>query len=247
MALISIDLGGPGSTFSPPAPALQSPAKLKEFRPTTVFYVATDLSTWWPQDADWLARDCQLGDICYRRLDPEYFAWLKLRMHAVKAASNAGRVEPKAFDELRHRFNGLQDVAVGMFGESALLEAIRTIDAESYRPPLPDEFERPRPRVPVIERPNPASERLVRARRLVDAIRDQALALGWTMDGLYFSDGFERRPFAAKYGLVCYIRPQHRIGEVTRQSIELIGPPPTEARSQFYNPDVEQPWIRRTR
>jgi hypothetical protein len=29
--------------------------------------------------------------------------------------------------------------------------------------------------------------------------------------------------------------------EVTRQSIELIGPAPLEARSRFYNPNVDQP------
>jgi hypothetical protein len=63
------------------------------------------------------------------------------------------------------------------------------------------------------------------------------------MESLYFCDGYERRPIAASYGLVCYIGAQHRIGEVTRQSIELIGPPPSATRTRFYNPDVEQPWI----
>jgi hypothetical protein len=63
------------------------------------------------------------------------------------------------------------------------------------------------------------------------------------MESLYFSDGYERRPISPRYGLVCYIGAEHRIGEVTRQSIELIGPPPMEMRTRFYNPDVEQPWI----
>jgi len=80
-------------------------------------------------------------------------------------------------------------------------------------------------------------------RELVDDIRDEALALGWTSERLYFSDGYERRPFAARYGLVCYVHTKDPIGEVTRQSIELIGPPPLEVRSRFYDPDVEQPWI----
>jgi hypothetical protein len=35
---------------------------------------------------------------------------------------------------------------------------------------------------------------------------------------------------------------QDRICEVTRQSTEVIGPPPLEVRSRFYNPNVEQPW-----
>lgn len=94
--------------------------------------------------------------------------------------------------------------------------------------------------------PSVELERRSRARGLVDEIRDQALALGWTHERLYFSDGYDRRPLAAGYGLVCYVGTEERIGEVTRQSIELIGPTPTGARSRFYNSDVEQPWVKRT-
>lgn len=206
--------------------------------------MSTDLKMWRPHDPSFIARDCQIDDRCYRRLDPAYFAWLKLRMHAVKAAAEAGRVPAPVFDEARQHFNAMQSAAVAMFGEAALLEAVRTMDTDAYRPPLPDEDEPPKPAAPVSPRPNPEAERLARARELVDAIRDQALALGWTMESLYFSDGYERRPFAARYGLVCYIHAQDRIGEVTRQSIELIGPPPLETRSRFYNPDVDQPWVR---
>jgi hypothetical protein len=65
-------------------------------------------------------------------------------------------------------------------------------------------------------------ERGARARGLFDEIRHQALALGWTMESLYSSDGHERRPFAAGYGLVCYIGAEERIGEVTREWIEII-------------------------
>jgi hypothetical protein len=197
---------------------------------------------WRPRDPSFIARDCQIDDRCYRRLDPAYFAWLKLRMHAAKAAADAGRIPAQSFDEARQRFNTMQAGAVAMFGEAVLLEAVRTISLDGYRPPLPDEYEPSKPTAPVSTRPNPEAERLARARQLVDAIRDQALALGWTMESLYFSDGYERRPFAARYGLVCYVHAQDRIGEVTRQSIELIGPPPQEVRSRFYSPDVEQPW-----
>jgi hypothetical protein len=210
---------------------------------TEAIWVSTDLKMWRPSDPSFIARDCQIDDRCYRRLDPAYFAWLKLRMHAVKAAADAGRVPMQAFDELRQRFNQMQSLGVAMFGESALLDAVRAIDPEAYRPPLPDEYESPKQTVPISARPNPEAERLARARELVGAIRDQALALGWKMESLYFSDDYERRPFAARYGLVCYIHSQDRIGEVTRQSIELIGAPPLETRSRFYNPDVEQPWI----
>lgn len=55
------------------------------------------------------------------------------------------------------------------------------------------------------------------------------------MKSLYFNDGYERRPFAARYGLVCYIDRQYRIGAVTRQFVELIGSPPEEALLPFDN------------
>ncbi len=52
----------------------------------------------------------------------------------------------------------------------------------SLQPPLPDEFENPKPAEPVLARASPESKGLARARGLVDQIRDQALASGgpWT-------------------------------------------------------------------
>jgi hypothetical protein len=164
-------------------------------------------------------------------------------MHAVKGAAEAGRVSLEAFDDLRRRFNDVQVRAIETFGEQQLLKAVRTIDSETYRPPLPDEFEKTKPAEPVVATTSPESERLTHARALVDEIRDQALALGWTMESLYSSGGHDRRPSAAGFGLVCCIGAAERIGEVTRKSIELVGSPPMEGRSRFYNPDVEQPWI----
>jgi hypothetical protein len=167
-------------------------------------------------------------------------------MHAVQAAATAGRVTAEAFEELRQLFNALQARAIKAFGERELLGASRSLDPEKYRPPLPEEFEKQKPVGPVHARTSPQSERLARARVLVDQIRDHALAVGWSMDNLYFCDGYERRPIRPRYGLVCYVGAEQRIGEVTRPSIELIGPPPLEVRNRFYNPGVEQPWIKRT-
>jgi hypothetical protein len=195
-------------------------------------WVSTDLVLWRPKNPNFIARDCQINDRCYRRLDPEYFAWLKLRMHAVKDAVDAGRISKEAFEEVRARFNAMQEQAVAIFGAKTLLEAVRGLDLDGYRPPLPEEWEPIKtPAVPVQRRAE--SERLARARTLVDEIRDQALALGWAESLLYACEGYDRHP----------IRADQRIGEVTRQSIEMIGPLSRETRTRFYNPDVEQPWI----
>ena len=80
----------------------------------------------------------------------------------------------------------------------------------------------------------------------VDAVRDQALSLGWSEAQLYRNRGRFRFPCGQDYGLVCFLEEDSRIGEVTRQSIEIIGPPPQENRLYFYNPDVDQPWLKTT-
>ena len=80
---------------------------------------------------------------------------------------------------------------------------------------------------------------------VVDAIRDEALALGWTVESLYGTGNSTRALFGKACGLAGLLKPTHRIGEVTRQSIEIILP--NGARQRFYNPDVEQPWLRRVK
>lgn len=78
----------------------------------------------------------------------------------------------------------------------------------------------------------------------VDAIRDQALALGWNESQLYQNRGRLRFPFSSDYGLVCFIGGDKRIGDVTRQSIEiLVGSSPRESHMRFYNPEADRPWL----
>ena len=44
--------------------------------------------------------------------------------------------------------------------------------------------------------------------------------------------------------MTALLRPGTRIGQITRQWIEIISPPPHENTLRFYNPDVEQPWVK---
>ena len=105
---------------SVPAESPQVPAEINNLQTPRVLYVATDLSTWAPKCPERIARDCQIDDVVYRRLDPEYFAWLRARMFTVKRAADAGQVPAATFDELRARFNGIQAQAIDLFGEAAL-------------------------------------------------------------------------------------------------------------------------------
>ncbi len=72
---------------------------------------------------------------------------------------------------------------------------------------------------------------------MVDAIRDRALSLGWTEQSLYGTGGTTRALFGKACGLANLLKTTDQIGEVTRQSIEIILA--NGVRQRFYNPDVE--------
>jgi hypothetical protein len=211
-------------------------------------WVSADLKIWRPLYPTFIARDCGVDDRYYRRLDPAYFAWLKLRMDGIRAEAHAGHLPVPVFDEAQQRFDAVQCAAEAMFGEAALTEARRTFDLDAYRPPpLPGKHKPSKAAVSAVPGPTPEAARLERARELVDAIRDQALTLGRSADSLYCTDGYEPRSFAANRGLVCYIHSQDRIEEeVTRESIQIVRPP-LETTLRFYNPDLEQPWRQTTK
>jgi hypothetical protein len=204
--------------------------------PWTSLLVSTALDTWTTGQPEIFARDVQINDTAYRRLDPEYYAWLRSRMNLAKLAAGAGRLSPDAFDELREKFNAVHEWAVAHFGEERLREAVRNLDARNYTPPVAE------PDKPV--RPAPAAEHIAfDPVAMVDAIRDQALSLGWTEQSLYGTGGTTRALFGKACGLANLLKATDQIGEVTRQSIEIILA--SGVRQHFYNPDVEQPWIRR--
>lgn len=201
-------------------------------------FVATTVESWVTDRPHVFARDVQIDDMAYRRLDPEYYAWLRSKMNLAKMAADAGQLGREAFDELRVKFNAVHEWAVDYFGEAALLDAVRNLDARDYSPPVP-EPDAPRR----VARPPDAAP--ADAVVMVDAIRDRALALGWTHESLYATGGSARFTFGRARGLVCYLRPDDRIGEVTTHSIEIILA--NGVRQRFYNPNVDQPWIRRVR
>jgi hypothetical protein len=202
----------------------------------TSLFVSTSLDTWTTGQPEIFARDVQINDTAYRRLDPEYYAWLRSRMNLAKLAAGAGRLGPEAFEELREKFNAVHEWAVAHFGEDSLREAVRNLDTRTYAPPAAE------PDQPV--RPARSTETFAaETAAMVDAIRDQAISLGWAEEGLYGTSGETRTPFGKTCGLANLLKTTDRIGEVTRQSIEIILV--NGVRQRFYNPDVEQPWIRR--
>lgn len=204
----------------------------------SAIYVSTSLQYWITAEPHVFARDVQINDTAYRRLDPEYYAWLRSKMQLAKMAADAGRIGQDKFDDLRCRFNAMHLWAIEHFGESCLAEAVRTLDARDYVPPVAEQDAPSRA-------PSPAEAAFSEVVAIVDAIRERALSLGWTHDRLYANAGTHRVAFGMDRGLASFLKPGDMIGEVTAHSIEIILP--NNVRQRFYNPDVDQPWIRRVR
>ncbi len=99
--------------------------------PWTALFVSTSLDTWTTGQPEIFARDVQIDDAAYRRLDPEYYAWLRSRMNLAKLAAQAGRLGEEEFEELRGKFNAVHEWAMAHFGEDALREAVRNSDARN--------------------------------------------------------------------------------------------------------------------
>ncbi|MCB9759147.1 MAG: hypothetical protein H6739_04845 [Alphaproteobacteria bacterium] len=76
----------------------------------------------------------------------------------------------------------------------------------------------------------------------VEAIAEQALALGWERDQLFNTLG--RLIRGREYGLVCYLRPGSQVVEVTRQRIRFLLPNGIHHHN-LSNHRVPQPWTRR--
>ena len=209
-------------------------------------YVATNLETWEARppvrpDQDAICEPCG-----FRRLDPEYYAWLRSRMALAQKRYERGRLPTRQYEDLRQRFNTVHFWAVGRFGEQALLEATKSLDPTRYSPPTVKEPEEPSPPPPHLYPTDgdwrftePVSAETVAK---VDAIRDRALALGWSEAQLYQNRGRYSFPCGQDYGLVCFVHGDDQVGGITRQSIEIINARGTRLR--FYNHNVDQPWLR---
>ncbi|MHB9129979.1 MAG: hypothetical protein ACYDBB_02680 [Armatimonadota bacterium] len=72
---------------------------------------------------------------CYRRLSPEYYAWLRAQMLVARERHARGLLPDVHYQALRDRFNALHDVAMACFGEAALLQTIEHGNVTAYTPP----------------------------------------------------------------------------------------------------------------
>jgi len=226
---------------------------------TPVIFAATDMTTV-------IRKECPAnqGTVidngkCYRRLTPEYWAWFNHKYHLMEQALTNGKISEEMFEAILDRISKLYNHALALFGEEMLDNAVRTTDvrkldelikrenadaggnpgnvgARRSIPSLVVEREGNTPVAPKRRQPqvNPAAAK-------VDAIREQALALGWTRDQLYREDGIAYRD----WGLVRFLDPDDEIGEITDKRIKIINRK-TGKSLHFYNHCVDQSWIRKS-
>lgn len=237
-------------------------------------WVATDLDSFEEFDPRYgYELDCSP---VYRMLDATYYAWLRHRMENAKKAHAAGRMDDETFEVLRARFNTIHTWAVTHVGEDSLRKAVRTTNTKSYVPPSEstyaayrrtwdDAWSAFRGRVTPsrgdtcsgasADPPNGTGsggnrKDTIPAEALakVDAIRERAMALGWTESGLYGNSGQFPFPYGDGYGVARFVKSNCTIGEVTAEAIEIIQthnrPDGTVTCTSLrhYNPDVRQPW-----
>lgn len=220
-----------------------------------VVFVATDLEI---KEYAWVRTnetDIERGGKVFRRLSPEYFAWLRSRTVTARAAHKAGKLPEEAWNTLRQRFNALQELAIREFGKESLQEILRSFSPKNYRPPAlrPELREKP-VKVPRKDWIYPGNQAwkckqpvTSQAVAKVDAIREEAMAKGWSETRLYQNQGRFRFPCGEDYGLVCFVDGDQEIGEVTERFIEIVHGPKSGRPStlRFYNPDVPQPWTKK--
>ena len=97
-------------------------------RPKTALYAATNLDAWETDEPHHYARDVGIAGTCFRRLDPDYYAWLRRKMDLAKKAADSGRITAQAFDVLRTRFNVIHAWAMEHLGEDALRVVVQVLD-----------------------------------------------------------------------------------------------------------------------
>ena len=218
-------------------------------------YVATDLSRWETRELPNHVRDIGLYGVCYRRLEPEYYAWLRSRMNVARKAHAASKLTDSSYQKLCGKFNAVHAWAVEHIGHNALSSAVKSFKPKGYAPPSMEALGLPADDAPRV-RTKPAGFLFPQngdwrfthpvtpeAVAKVDAIREKALACGWTEAQLYQNRSALKFPFGEDYGLVCSIEKNKRIGEICKKNIEIINTR-TGSHLRFYNRKIEQPWLK---
>jgi len=210
-------------------------------------YVATNLSYFVTDHGDLLARDVIFEGVTYRQLDTEFYTWLRYKMGQVKKLNDHSRVSDEDYNEIKDEYSRIRSFAKDHFGANRLITAWKIFDPENYIPPgFDEEFldesasNPPSPYLIPEDGSFPfthpvAPEDISK----VDTIKDEAQALGWMDMQLYQNRGRFAFPCGQDYGLVCFLAGEKRIGEVTKDYIEILSSKARGIKYRFFNPLTE--------
>lgn len=206
-----------------------------------IYFASTSLDLRHTDSPDKHPQDIIIDDLCYRKVDPDYLAWLRRKMETAKRQFEMKRLPIATWEKLRGRFNQVQEWAIGYYGRESVEAAIRQFDFAKYVPPV-----NPQPEpyfYPATGEWKFSKQVTRRAIRKVDTIREAAMAKGWSEARLYQNRGQFRYPLGNDYGIVCSLKPNDEIGEITETYIELIHIDVAGRKSplKFYNFDVFPP------
>lgn len=181
-----------------------------------------------------------IDGLVHRALDPAYYAWLRSRIDVSAHATDAHEMPMETYDNVLTKFDGIHRWATHTFGKDALRQAMESLDVNRYRSPsertltdcLASIYKFPKDGSWALSQP--IAPRIV---SMVDGIAPNAMALGWTKSSLYQNRGNVKFPCGKDWGLVCFIREGDRLGQVTKEAIEIIGSAPGASPLKFYNPN----------
>lgn len=208
-----------------------------------VIRVSNDRTT---DDGDRLPERLINGQV-YRQLDSNFYAWFRFMMDGAARATDAGKMSTATYDELLGKFDPIHKLAVQVFGIHQLHRAVENLDIQNYRGPsrqtlmalVNSVFKYPREGSWKFTQP--ISPKI---KALVDAISENARALGWTEASLYQNRGNIKFPCGKDWGLICFVRDGDRITSVTASAIEIVGSTANSISSsnplKFYNPNFKQ-------
>lgn len=78
--------------------------------------------------------------ICYRQLDPTYYAWLDHMVSKALKAYDSRRLGKDAYHQMRWNLNPVEELAYELFGEEACGRAKRTFSAGHYARPTEETY-----------------------------------------------------------------------------------------------------------
>ena len=224
----------------------------------SVPYVSTDLRMTELTAPEAVRQDMMIEGVWYRRLDAQYFVWIERQVELARRIAKQGKITKPALDALLFHFQNVKDWVDENLGADKLQAAKKLFDPATYPPPpaaqllsgMNDKTTVPSSNTTPHLYPTDGDWKFTRpvppeVVAQVDAIRDRALALGWSEARLYQNRGNIKYPCGQDWGLVCTLDNGQTIGEVTSQYIEIFTR--SGVRQRFINFDVDQPWIRKVK